>query len=355
MSVQRVAATQVLRNLSHYDTVIDARSPGEYALDRLPGAVNWWTLDNAQHARVGTIYVRQSAFEARKLGAVYAARNIAAHIERAAPTLEKNWHPLVYCRRGGQRSGALATVLGQIGFAVHVLDGGYKAFRRAMLDDLVQRLNALRFIVLCGPTGSGKTRLLHALREVGAQTLDLEDLASHRASVLGTLPDRAQPSQKRFDSLLWQAVCTADAAQPVFIEAESRKVGNLMLPDALADAMHAAPCVRVELPPAERVALLLEDYPHHMKDVDALTTRLDALTALCSRAAVQRWTAQAHAGQWHELVADLLRRHYDPGYERSTRRTFARFAQAQELVLPDRSPAALRTAARTLLRTVAAS
>lgn len=349
MSAHLISAADALARIDSFDTVIDARSESEYAHDRLPGAVNWPSLNDAERVRVGTLYKQVSPFEGRKLGAMLVARNIAAHIEREAIHKPKSWRPLIYCWRGGQRSGALALVLGQIGFHVQRIDGGYKAFRHAMLADLPAQAQRLRYRVLCGPTGSGKTRLLHALAAQGAQVLDLEALASHRASVLGLIPGQPQPSQKQFEMRVWQALRQFDPARCVYVEAESKKVGNCTLPEALITAMRASDCLRVDLPEPERVALLLEDYPFFVQDPAFFCQRLDTLTALRSRAVVERWQQLVHSGQTETVVHELLATHYDPGYASSTQRNFSRFAHAQVIALPDRHPASLQAAAQSLL------
>lgn len=349
MSVVQISAPEALAHLTEFDAVIDARSESEFELDRLPGAINWPSLRNEERARVGTLYKQVSPFEARKLGAALVSRNIASHIEGEAMDKPKNWRPLVYCWRGGQRSGALSLVLGQIGFRVHLIEGGYKAFRAAMLADLPARAERLHYQVICGPTGSGKTRLLHALAEAGAQVLDLEGLASHRASVLGLIPGQPQPSQKRFEMLLWETLGRFDPARPVYVEAESKKVGNVTLPDALIQAMRASPCLRVELSENERVALLLEDYPFFVSDPAFFCQRLDTLVALRGRAVIEAWKTQVAAGQTEAVVRELLEKHYDPGYATSTRRNFQQFEKALEIPLADRSPTTLAQAARTIV------
>ena len=344
MSVHTIAAAEALKRLPEFSAVIDARSESEFALDRLPGALNWPSLHDAERVRVGTLYKQVNPFEARKLGAALVARNIAAHIERECMDKPKSWQPLLYCWRGGQRSGALALVLGQIGFRVTIIEGGYKAFRNALRADLPAQAARLHYRVVCGPTGSGKTRLLHALAAAGAQVLDLEALASHRASVLGMIPGQPQPTQKHFEMRVWQALRAFDAARPVFVEAESKKVGNVTLPDALIDAMRASPCLRVQLPDDERVALLLEDYPFFVNDPAFFCERLDTLVTLRGRAVIDGWKALVAAGQTEAVVRELLEKHYDPGYAASTRRNFARFDQAVPVSLADRSPATLARA-----------
>ncbi|MGC4365749.1 tRNA 2-selenouridine(34) synthase MnmH [Hydrogenophaga sp. R2] len=349
MPVQTLPATEALPRLADFDTIIDARSEDEHALDHVPGAVNWPTLDNAQRIEIGTLYKQVNPFEAKKRGAALSARNIAAHIEREVMDKPKGWRPLVYCWRGGNRSGALATILGAIGFQVTLIEGGYKAWRAALVEDLDRLAPTLSYRVVCGPTGSGKTRLLHALAAEGAQVLDLEGLACHRSSVLGHLPGQPQPSQKRFDSLLWSSLKGFDPGRPVFVESESKKVGNLRVPDALMDAMRASSCIDLQLSDAERVALLLEDYDFFVQDPEHFCQRLQALTGLRGREVVSGWVDRVRAGHTPEVVLELLLQHYDPMYAASIRRNFVQYGQARVQTLADRSGASMQAAARELL------
>lgn len=349
MPVATLRAGDALYRLADFDTIIDARSEDEYALDHLPGALNWPTLDNQQRIDIGTMYKQVNAFEAKKRGAALSARNIAGHIERHVLDRPKGWRPLVYCWRGGNRSGALATVLGAIGFQVTLIEGGYRAWRQVLVEDIARLAPTLHYRVLCGPTGSGKTRLLQALAAEGAQVLDLEGLASHRSSVLGLLPGQPQPSQKRFDSLIWERLQAFDPARPVYVESESKKVGNLRVPDALIEAMRASDCIALELADTERVALLLEDYDFFVQQPDFFIERLQALRQLRGAEVVDGWAVQVRAGRIAEVVLDLLVRHYDPMYQASTRRNFVRLGQALPCRLQDRSDTAMRAAARSLL------
>jgi len=349
MSLTPLSAAEVMTRLANFDAIIDARSEDEYLADHLPGAVNWPTLNNAERIEIGTLYKQVNPFEARKRGAAIAARNIAAHIEREVIDKPRDWQPLAYCWRGGQRSGSLALILSQIGFRVTLVEGGYKAFRAALVQDIVARVPSLSFRVICGPTGSGKTRLLQALATQGAQVLDLEALANHRSSVLGAMPGLAQPTQKRFETLVWDKLRSFDPAVPVFVESESKKVGNLSVPAALMDAMRASPCLNLQLSDAQRVALLLEDYVYLTQDVAYFCERLAKLTELKGHEVVGRWQQLAQEGDFSTVVMELLTQHYDPAYLQSMQRNFARFAEAGQLTPTDRSTEAMTALAAHIL------
>ena len=317
-----IDAQAAISDLSRFDTIVDARSPSEYAEDRLPGAVNWPSLDDEERANVGFEYTRVSPFTAKKHGAAIVARNVAAHIDRHVVDKPPGWAPLVYCWRGGKRSGALATVLDQIGFRVHVLEGGYQAFRRAVVVELEMLPARFAWRVVCGPTGSGKSRLLAAIARAGGQVLDLEAIANHRGSVLGLVPGSAQPSQKAFDTTLWHALRALDPARPVFVESESKKIGELHVGEALVQRMRASPCVWLELPVEARVALLIDEYDFFVADVNAFCARLDALRTLRGNGVVEAWQQAARSGEIAAVVRDLLDVHYDPIYHASLWRNF---------------------------------
>jgi len=335
--------------LAQFDEILDARSPAEYADDHLPGAVSRPVLDDAQRAHIGTLYKQVSPFEARKQGAVLVARNVAAHIEAHYLDKPKSWRPLVYCWRGGQRSGAFSHILREIGWDAHRLEGGYKAWRRHVLATLAEVPARLSFIVVCGPTGSGKSRLLTALAARGAQVLPLEALAVHRGSLLGGLPDQPQPSQRAFETALGTRLAAFDPARPVYVEAESRRIGRLHLPEALVQAMHAGRCVCIDAPRAARVALLLADYADLLDRRAWLARRLDAMRPLQGHATVDRWQTLLVAGDFAVLADELLAQHYDPLYERSQRRDFTGYGSAPTLSSPTLDGAAIAGLAEALL------
>jgi tRNA 2-selenouridine synthase len=320
--------------LTAHDAIIDARTPSEYAEDHLPGAISLPVLEDEERARVGTLYKQVSPFAARKLGAALVARNIARHLEGALAGQPKGWRPLVYCWRGGKRSAAFVHVLREVGWDAHALEGGYKSYRRFVVDELARLPGEFTFRVVHGATGSGKSRLLRALAQAGAQVLDLEDLAAHRGSVLGDLPDRPQPSQKAFETRLLAQLGALQRARPVYVEGESRKIGQLQVPQALIERMRASDCLLLEASTATRVALLMDEYRHFFADPAALCAQLDCLVPLHGRAKIEDWKALASGAAWGALVARLLEEHYDPAYRRSAQNNFARLPQARVLRVP---------------------
>lgn len=334
--------------LADFDEVIDVRTPAEYAEDHIPGAINCPVLDNEERITVGTLYKQVSPFEARKVGAALVSKNIAQHIQAHFFDRPKSWKPLIYCWRGGQRSGAMNIIFSQVGWASHQLEGGYKAYRRDTLQKLSEIPLTLDFRIICGPTGCGKSRLLHALAAVGHQVLDLEKLAAHRGSVLGRLPDQPQPSQKWFDSLLLSTMRQFDPERPVYIEAESNKIGLITLPDALCRKMHASRCLLMEVPLKERIRYLLEDYHFYLEEPERLVTQLEVLKDIYGKVQLAAWTSMARSEQFADLVEDLLTRHYDPAYSRSMNRHYVSLPQADSIRLESLKPDKLIGTARDL-------
>ncbi len=341
----RVGVDAIARHASR----IDVRSPGEFAVDHIAGATNHPVLTDEQRARIGTMYVQGSPFTAKRLGAALVARNIADMLETAFADRPRDWTPLVYCWRGGQRSRALAHMMNEIGWRAVQLDGGYRAYRRHVVAELETLPARFELRVVCGLTGSGKSRLLDALAGEGAQTLDLEGIARHRGSLLGHRPDAAQPSQKSFDSQLWDALVRLDPSRPVYVESESRKIGDVQAPESLTAAMRVADCVRVDTPRALRVALLKDEYAHFVRDPAALAQRLAPLAPIVGNAAIDRWNDAGAAGDWDTVVGELLERHYDPSYARSLSRNFPRHGEALVVAPGGVDEAAFRELAREVL------
>lgn len=332
-----------------FDEIIDVRSPAEFADDHIPGSINCPVLDDDQRIEVGTLYKQSSPFEAKKIGAAYVSFNIARHLRETFLERPKNWRPLIVCWRGGQRSGAMTYVFRRIGWDAQQLEGGYKIYRRQVLDRLAEFPRQFSFKVLCGATGSGKSCLLQALAQRGEPVLDLEKLSCHKGSVLGVLPDSPQPSQKMFETRLLVALQGLDPSRPVYIEAESRKIGTIQLPDALLETLRAGKCINIEASFAARVEFLLRDYAYFQQAPEWLNSRLDVLDQQQSRVTIKRWQAYARNGEWQVLVSELLELHYDPLYRRSQKQNFTGFSTALNLVTDDLSETGIKALADRII------
>lgn len=341
---------EISQAFNAFDDILDVRSPAEYADDHLPGAISVPVLNNEERTRIGTLYTQVSPFEAKKVGAALIARNIAHHLEHQFSDRPKSWRPLVYCWRGGMRSGAMAHILAQVGWNTSQLEGGYKNYRRHVITALEALPQQFNFNVISGSTGSGKSHLLHELAQQGAQVLDLEELAQHRGSLLGRLPNQPQPSQKTFETRLWNAMRAFTPQRPVYIEAESRKVGMLSLPNALVERMRASPCVHIEVPLLARVKFLMQDYAHFLNDPSLLTDRLPLLVELHGKEVTNRWCELAQNDEWETLVSELLTQHYDPAYKRSSGIGFQQMKKVDILKLTSLDSDSLLKTAKNLIR-----
>jgi tRNA 2-selenouridine synthase len=311
-----------------FDTIIDVRTPLEYAHDHLPGAINAPILSNEQRVVIGTMFRQGQAHAATRLGAAMVARNLAEHLDTLCADRPSDWKPLVYCWRGGKRSGSVASCFSLIGWQTRQLQGGYKAYRRWVAQKLAILPQQFRYIVLTGHTGTGKTQLLSALARQNAQVLDLENMACHRGSLLGIAPDGAQPSQKMFDSRLTQALQCLDPNQPVFVEAESQRIGSLLLPTSLLQQMYQSACIAISASLPDRVHFLVQDYRHLFDEPEALKQKLAMLTHLHGKHTIRAWHNLVDQHAWPGLARQLIEQHYDPAYRRSSHHHFTRLGEA---------------------------
>ncbi len=307
-----------------YSEIIDVRSPSEFAEDHIPEAINLPVLSDAERAEVGTLY-KQSPFTARKLGAALVAQNISHHLLAHFASKNKDYSPLAYCWRGGQRSASLASVLSQVGWQVTILQGGYKTYR-AYVRQQLQQVPQLTFRVVSGLTGTGKTCILRSLALKGAQILDLEDLANHRGSLLGEQWQAPQPSQKHFESQLLQKLQSFDPHQPVWVEAESNKIGRIYLPQQLWQKLTQASCIEIQVPLSARIQWLLQEYPHLTTHPDILKDKLQKLHRY-SREQLQAWYHLIDTQQWENLIGSLLQTHYDPAYTHALKNSYTTVEQ----------------------------
>ncbi len=335
-----------------FDEIIDARSPSEFAEDRLPGAVSLPVLSDAERARVGTHYVQVDRFEARKFGAALVLKNIAAHLEGPLADRPGGWRPLVYCWRGGQRSGTFGWLLREIGWRAETLEGGYRSYRRLVAGMLHDCPLPHRLVVLEGMTCTAKTELLAGLAGAGLQVLDLEGLAHHRGSIFGARAG-GQPSQKAFEGRIAQALAVADPARPVVVEAESSKVGDLFVPPMLWAAMGQAPRVAVRAPLAARAAYFPRAYPDLVADPDGFAALIGRLRSLQGGGAVARWQAMVAEGAIEAVAGELMAHHYDPRYAKAQARFAPRVVEA--IALESLSAEALDAAVPRLARAIEAA
>jgi tRNA 2-selenouridine synthase len=336
-------------DLHAFDTLIDARSPAEFELDHIPGAVNCPVLDDDERRIVGTLYKQTGAFEARRVGGAMVAANLARHLRGAFAEQPANWKPLVYCWRGGLRSGSMVTWLRLVGWDAQALAGGYKSFRHHVLAQIEALCPQLNLQIICGATGTAKTRVLQELAARGEQVLDLEHCASHKGSLLGALPGVAQPSQKGFETRIATVLESIDVTRTLYVEGESARIGRLSVPPLLIARMRAAPCIEVQATPEARLAYLLRDYAYLGDDGAALAAQIGLLRELQGKETVQRWQQWAQAGDLAHLFAELMTLHYDPHYERSQARNFHTWPERKRVTAGDLSESGVATVAESVL------
>lgn len=321
-----------LEQTERFDDILDVRSPDEYALDHIPGALNFPVLENEERAHVGKLYKQVSRFEAKKQGAALVAGHIADYLQQFFSSKPELWNPLVYCWRGGTRSAAMVQVFNSIGWRAQQLPGGYKAYRRKVIETIATLSGKFSFLVLCGRTGVGKTRLLEVMRERNNQVLDLESIANHRGSVLGEPVTGGQPSQKWFESQVCDTLRQFDSRQSVYVESESRKVGRLQVPAPLFEAMHRGCCIRIEADLQQRVDFLLSEYQHFLDTPELFERALRRLVPHVGKQKVAQWLAQYAKSDMKNLVEDLLVNYYDPFYLRSIVKHFPVYQNSGNVV-----------------------
>ena len=335
--------------LIEFDAVIDVRSPAEFALDHIPGAINLPVLNNEERIEIGTLYKQVSPFAAKKLGAAFVSRNIAYHLENSLIDFPREWRPLIYCWRGGERSGAFTHILNRIGWKAMQLENGYQGFRRIVIDGLDQAAKEFSFQVIAGMTGSGKTRILQEIGALGEQILDLEALAIHRGSVLGNEPNIEQPSQKGFETNLWNAFNSLDPTKIVFVESESKKVGGLHIPDALMERIRNGQCIELRSSTMTRVSWLLREYQHFLLNPESFKEKLSLLTSRYGKVQIEKWHESIDRRDFGTLVEELLVMHYDPSYQSSIVRNFPSYREDHYVQLQDDGDEAFALAAKDLI------
>jgi tRNA 2-selenouridine synthase len=305
--------------LHHFDSVIDVRAPSEFAEDHILGSINLPVLSDAERILVGTTYKKESRFKARKIGAALIAKNSAQYLETKLFEKERDWRPLIYCWRGGQRSSSFATILSEIGWRPSLVAGGYKNYRNEVTQLLHKTQLPYRFILISGHTGTAKTEIVNILNEFSLQIIDLEGLANHRGSVFGATATK-QPSQKLFESRLFTRLQSLDSHKPIILESESNKIGQLAIPSMIWNIMKVSPRIEVTAPLNERAKYLTNTYADLIEDKAQLTQRIEFLTHQHGHRKVCEWKNLATENKFTQLAKDLMFFHYDSRYQNSQQR-----------------------------------
>ena len=293
--------------------IIDVRSPSEFIIDHIPGSINLPVLSDKQRHYVGKTYKEVNPFKAKIIGASIISKNISKFLDKEFLSRKGSWHALIYCWRGGQRSRSLALVLNEIGWRISVLKGGYKNYRKLVLDEL-DDLSKYQFKIIQGQTGSAKTKVLNSLSNMNAQVIDLEHLASHRGSLLGSEINKTQPSQRYFESLIHKKLDKFDNTKPIFIESESSKIGKLHLPKKLWLKLNKSDRLLLNVPINERIKFLLKEYKHLTKDSKLIQPFINGMKGKIANEILVNWTKLIQNQDWETFVKETLENHYDPKY-----------------------------------------
>ena len=300
-----------------FDTIIDVRSPAEYSEDHIPNAINLPVLSDEEREVVGTLYKQESKFEAKKIGARFVSDNISKHLSGILAEKEDQWTVLIYCWRGGQRSRSLGIVLSEIGWKTHVLEGGYKSYRRLIVDKLYEKPIKHNIIVVSGYTGTGKTTVLGKLKKLGEQVIDLEELANHRGSIFGSRPS-GQPSQKEFESQIATLLENFSEHRPIFLESESNQIGYLKIPPSLWQKMKVSTYIELYAKIENRAEFLISEYPELYENPEGLLQKIKLLSDFHSRKLILTWQELVKKGEFQLLAQGLMAEHYDPRYGNSS-------------------------------------
>jgi tRNA 2-selenouridine synthase len=289
--------------------ILDVRSPGEFSRAHIPEAISMPLFSDEERAVVGTLYKSEGRDAAMLQGLRYVGPRMAEMVEQARSHCPAGV-VRVHCWRGGGRSGSVGWLLSKAGLRASTLSGGYKAFRRHVLESFDA---PPAFRVLGGYTGSGKTHVLRALAGEGVRTIDLEALACHKGSAFGALGQGQQPTTEHFENLLWRELSSADASRPVWIEDESLMIGTVRLPQGIYDAIRKAPLFFIEVPLEHRVKRLVQEYGNFDP-----TLLAEAITRIGRRLGPQHCKDALEALDQGDLetVATIALGYYDKAYSR---------------------------------------
>ncbi|MCH8569249.1 MAG: tRNA 2-selenouridine(34) synthase MnmH [Balneolales bacterium] len=291
--------------------VFDVRTPGEFGKGHIPGAMNLPLFSDEERVVIGTMYKQQGRDAAVKEGLKFVGPKLHAFVDAVGETRSRAVG--LYCWRGGMRSGSMAWLLQTAGFRVELLKGGYKSYRKLIKSVF----EPLKIILVSGNTGSGKTELLHALRNQGAQVLDLEELAHHKGSAFGAIGESAQPTTEQFQNEVIAKVLALDTSRPVYVEDESITIGQVVLPDELFGAMGASPWIELQVPKADRVKRLVSYYGN--ADPRVLAEGIGRVKKKLGGIETREALDALSTGELDE-VASILLTYYDRMYQKGIKR-----------------------------------
>lgn len=314
------------------NVVLDIRTPAEFAEGHLPNAISFPLFTDEERVIVGTLYKQQGRDTAVLKG-----------LELVGPKLKKfvlqaRKHPgalSLYCWRGGMRSSSMAWLLATAGREVFVLEGGYKAYR-TYGRELVS--NGLKLIMLSGPTGSGKTEILHLLSEMGQQVLDLEGLANHRGSSFGGIGQPPQPTTEHFTNLIFEKIIGFDRSRPIWVEGESQAIGRVSILNELFLQMNNCQTIRIDPPKSERIKRLLREYADF--PAEELQISVEKISKRLGGKDTQDTLEALHDGDYRKVV-EITLGYYDKSYDFSMARrdtkmiSFVAKSYSPELIAPE--------------------
>lgn len=302
--------------------LIDVRSPSEYRAETIPGAISIPLFSDEERRLIGSTYIQNSVELAKKLG-IKAAASKLPNIYDEIIALDKKYNYLIFfCARGGFRSSSLVSLFWTLGINAYKLDGGYKKYRKYINKNLPETIKGIKFIVLYGNTGTGKTHILETINEMGMDIIDLENCANHRGSFLGSVGLGRQNSQKMFESLLYESL-KSRKSNIVYIEGESKKIGKVVIPDYIYNAMNNGINIKIEASLELRVNNILIDYVHETDE--ELISGLNLLRKYLGDKNIDRYIDMVEKNQYREVVEELMTKYYDPLYGHKNRRIHATF------------------------------
>jgi tRNA 2-selenouridine synthase len=292
--------------------LIDVRSPGEFKEATIPGAVNIPLYSDEDRKVIGTVYTQESVEKAKKLGVEAASKHLPIIYEEISE-LEKKFDTLIlFCARGGMRSSSLVSLFTPLGINAYKLIGGYKGYRAYVNEELPKLIIDVKFVVIHGNTGVGKTSILKVLKDMGKDVLDLEECANHRGSLLGSVGLGLPNSQKQFESLVFESL-KARKSDLVFVEGESKRIGRVIIPEFLFQTMEAGKHIMVEADIDLRVKNILDEYVG--KNNDEIIDALNLLRKHINSKKIDEYIEMIKSDNFEEVIRSLMIKYYDPMYE----------------------------------------